>query len=295
MNYKQFVSAVEEKVRQQVKAGTSVYLHTALKNNGKNRIGVTIAEEGVNISPTIYLEEYFEQFQKYKSLDSVVKSILKVYQEVRMERSWEVGILRDYENIRRKIAYKLIYAEENETLLENVPHILYMDLALVFYVILELNPAGTATVLITDDILKMWHVRKEDVLQEAKRNTPKLLTAEFRTMRSVVDELLGGDDEEDRDEREDCMYVLTNHIRSFGAACILYDNVLEDIGNQLGENFYVLPSSVHEVIIVPESKSPNRAELEEMIEEINDTQVEDEEILSYSAYYFSRKENRLIF
>ena len=146
--------------------------------------------------------------------------------------------------------------------------------------------------MITDDIVKMWGVEKERIYNIAHQNTKRLLPPEFQTMRSVVAELLG--EETNDQEGEDFMYVLTNEIRSFGAACILYDKVLEDIGNQLGENYYVLPSSVHEVIIVPESKSPNRIDLEDMIEEINDTQVEEEEILSYRAYYFSRKENRLI-
>ena len=66
------------------------------------------------------------------------------------------------------------------------------------------------------------------------------------------------------------------------------------MGQKLGENYYILPSSIHEVIVVPESKSPVKQDLEEMVREINETQVEEEEILSYRAYYFSRKENRLI-
>ena len=131
----------------------------------------------------------------------------------------------------------------------------------------------------------------ETLHQTAFSNIKTLLPAELKTMNVVIHELL----EEPFDEsEEDCMYVLTNPIRTFGAACILYEGVLEDIGNQLNENFYILPSSIHEVIIVPESKSPNRVELEEMIHEINETQVAVEEVLSDKAYYYSRKEKRLI-
>ena len=75
---------------------------------------------------------------------------------------------------------------------------------------------------------------------------------------------------------------------------MLYEGILEKVGQKLGENYYILPSSIHEVIVVPESKSPVKQDLEEMVREINETQVEEEEILSYRAYYFSRKENRLI-
>lgn len=292
MNYQQFVSAVERRVRQQLGSGMSVCVHTVLKNNGKTRVGLNLSENGINIAPTIYLEEYFQQFQKNQSLDYIVRQIITVYREVRCQHSWETEPFQEYARMYHKIVYKVVHAEKNRELLREIPHVLYLDLAIVFYVLLEASESGTVSILITKEMMKIWGVDKEKIYEAAKKNTRKLLTAEFRTMRSVMKELLG--EEEEDEEGEDLMYVLTNHIRSFGAACILYDNVLEDIGNQLNENFYVLPSSVHEVMIVPESKSPNRLELEEMIAEINDTQVEAEEILSYRAYYFSRKENRLL-
>lgn len=294
MDYQQFVSAIEMKVKQCVGAGMSVYTHTTVKNNGIEKVGITVSEQGVNISPTIYLEEYYEQFRKNKSLDSIVKNILELYQKVKVEHSWEAEIMRDFHKIENKIAYKLINEEENRKMFENIPHIVYLDLAVVFYVLLEINNWGMATILITDDILELWGVSVDDVYEKAKKNTELLLPSEFKPMRIVIQELICGIQEEVNKEEEDCMYVLTNDIRCFGAACILYEHVLEDIGNQLGENFYVLPSSIHEVIIVPESNSPNRIELEEMVMEINETQVEEVEVLSDRAYYYIRKEKRLI-
>lgn len=291
MNYQQFVHTIEAKIKEQLNEGESVRVNSVLKNNGMNRVGITVVKRGVNISPTIYLEEYFEQFQRHKSLERTVRNILKLYEEIRFDSFFETTMLQNYEKVKGRIVYKLIHAEENEELLEEVPYVLYLDLAIVFYILLEITPMGTATILINEDLLKLWGVDKETLYEAAKKNTKRLLPPEFKTMRSVVQEILGNQENKDG---EDIMYVLTNHIRSFGAACILYERVLEDIGNQLGENYYVLPSSVHEVIIIPESKSPNRIDLDEMIEEINDTQVEEEEILSYRAYYYSRKENRLI-
>lgn len=292
MNYQQFVSAVEMQIKQSVKEGVEACIHTTVKNNGRKRIGITVMEKGVNISPTIYLEEYYEQFKKNKSLDSIVRNILDLYSEVRLGHSWEVEGIQNYERAKKKIVFKLINAEENECILREMPHILYLDLAIVFCVLVDVNSAGTATILVTKEIEKMWGTDCEELYRAAKENTKRLLPPEFQTMRTIIEEMIGGNMGED--SGEDCMYVLSNDIRSFGAACILYEDVLEKIGDELQENFYVLPSSIHEVIIIPESKSPNRIELEEMIEEINDTQVEQEEILSDKAYYFSRKENRLI-
>lgn len=89
------------------------------------------------------------------------------------------------------------------------------------------------------------------------------------------------------------MFVLTNSLRSLGAACILYENVLFHIGNFLKENYYILPSSIHEVIIIPESQCPDEDTLNSMILEINETQVEIEDVLSDHVYYYNRDEHVL--
>lgn len=292
MNYKQFVSAIEKKVKQSVNEGMSVCVHTTVKNNGRERVGITVMEQGINISPTIYLEEFYEQFQKDESLEGIVKNILDLYQEVKVEQSWEPETVKNYECARSKIIYKVINAEDNIRIIRDVPHVSFLDLEIIFCMLVDANNTGTATILVTNEIMKVWGVGCEALYREAMKNTKKLLPAEFHTMKSVIAELLG--EKLVENVEEDCMYVLTNDIRSFGAACILYEGLLERIGDELEENYYVLPSSIHEVIIIPESKSPNRVELDEMIEEINETQVQEEEVLSNRAYYFSRKENRLI-
>ena len=89
------------------------------------------------------------------------------------------------------------------------------------------------------------------------------------------------------------MYVLSNEIRSFGAAAILYPGCLKKIRDYLGEDYYVLPSSVHEVIVVRESTAPDKRYLNEMVSEINESQVEAEEVLSDNAYFYSASQGRL--
>lgn len=295
MDYKQFVSAIEVKVKKHVKDELRVSIHTTIKNNGKERKGLKVMEVGINISPTIYLEEYYEQFKKGSSIDQIVEKLMELYQEVKFQSSWEGSVLKTLDNVKTQIAYKVINYKKNKDMLEVTPHTRYLDLAIVFYVLLEINQCGTATLLIKNDHLEMWGATKEEIEQLAKNNSEKLLPAEFKTMVSVIEEMLQLEECEKNEVEEDTMYVLSNQIRNFGASSILYEGVLEEIGEQLKENFYVLPSSVHEVIIVPESKSPSRKELDHMISEINNTQVEPEEVLSDRAYYYNRKEARLLY
>lgn len=251
-----------------------------------------LVQEGVNVSPTIYLEECYEQFQEGKTLEQITEQILRLYREVRFKDSWAGDYIQSFEKIKHMIMYKLINRRKNEKILQDTPYIPFQDLAVVCYALLEMNRKGTATMLVKDEHLKMWDVTKEDVFTQAEENSRKLLPVEFSRMKDVIAEMLELDLEES--DEEDFMYVLSNESRSYGAACMLYEGVLEMIGKELGENYYVIPSSVHEVIIIPESRAPEKEEIEEMIAEINETQVEEEEVLSDRVYYYSVKEKRLI-
>lgn len=292
MNYQQFVIVVKNKVAQHLGEGMSLHIHTALKNNGIERVGLTIIDERVNISPTIYLEEYYKQFENGISISNIVQSVLEVYHEVKFEHTWQVHTVKDFEIMRSKIVYKLIHAKKNETFLKNMPYIAYLDFAIVFYILFEVDDSGTATIPITHELIQLWGVSLDDIQQCAFFNAPTLLPASFKPMQIVIDELMGTNYSEE-EFTEDLMFVLTNSLRSFGAACILYDGMLDKISEEIGENFYVLPSSIHEMIIVPESNSPSRAHLNELIAEVNQTQVDEEEFLSECVYYYDRNTRTL--
>lgn len=294
MNYQQFIEEVERQVKEKIKGNETitVYIHTAVKNNGKERKGITVSEKGIHISPTIYLEEYFQQFQEGKPIEKIVEKILQLYEEVKCSHPCEESLLQNYEELKGKFACKLIHRGKNEKLLNDIPYVPWMDLAIVVFVLLEVSPYGTATVLVRKEHLEIWGLTEAQLFDEAKKNTPILLPYQFCPMRKLLREICPYAVDEGEEE-EESLYVLSNKLRSFGAASMLYEGILEKVGQKLGENYYILPSSIHEVIVVPESKSPVKQDLEEMVREINETQVEEEEVLSDRVYYFSRKENRL--
>ena len=294
MNYQQFIEEVERRVKEKIKGNETitVYIHTAVKNNGKERKGITVSEKGIHISPTIFLEEFFQQFQEGKPIEKIVEKILQLYEEVKCSHPCEESLLQNYEELKGKFACKLIHRGKNEKLLNDIPYVPWMDLAIVVFVLLEVSPYGTATVLVRKEHLEIWGLTEAQLFDEAKKNTPILLPYQFCPMRKLLREICPYAVDEGEEE-EESLYVLSNKLRSFGAASMLYEGILEKVGQKLGENYYILPSSIHEVIVVPESKSPVKQDLEEMVREINETQVEEEEVLSDRVYYFSRKENRL--
>ena len=292
MDYQQFVIEIKEKVACLLGSDLELQIHTTLKNNGSERTGISISTENVNASPTIYLEEFYSQFELGLSLDAIAEKIVSIYNDVKLDTSIPIQIIRQFSEISSQIAYRLIHAQKNKELLETMPHILYHDLAIVFFILFEVDDAGTATIPITNPFLNLWNIDIDTLFETAKANTPILLPADFRPMQVVIEELLSHTCNKTIFD-DDIMFVLTNPFRSFGAACILYPGILDQIACQLGENFYLLPSSIHEFIIVSESRSPSQEELCVLVRNTNQSHVMREEVLSDTVYYYNFKQKTL--
>ncbi len=289
MTYFQFVQAVEQQVKAGVKKDHEVHIHTARKNNGVWRKGLSISESGINVAPTIYLEEYYQQFQKGATVEKITEDILELYGELRFQKPWYPEELNVYQEVREKIVYRLIHRERNQELLEQVPYVPWLDLAIVFVVLLEAGDKGSASMMICRDQLARWGVTREEVYRQARENTWRLLPVDFRSMGEVMEDALFLPSLDEILK----LYVLTNRWKNYGAAAALYEGQLQAVGEMFGENFYVIPSSVHEMLILPESRVPKREELDEMIKEINEIAVAPEEVLGDRAYYYDRDKGEL--
>lgn len=298
MNYTEFVHAVETMINQRKEGGLKATVYTAVKNNDTRRTGVILETPGINLSPTIYLEEFYESYLGGKTINEIVDELLETYEKIKKDESWDYEKIFDFQKVRERIVYRLVNTEKNEQMLQDVPHREILDLSLIYYVLLDASEKGTTAMLISDRHMDQWKTTEKILWSEADRNTRRLLMAECFTMQYAMSELLGAAGKEARREQnllereekgEDKMYVLSNRARSNGAACMIYPYVLRMMGDILEEDFYILPSSIHEVILVPASAGISVAEMEKMVCEINETQVPEEEILGSHVYRYSRK------
>lgn len=275
MNYTEFISAVRLEVKKTLGPDVIVELHTAVKNNGTERKGLMIARQGVNISPAIYLEEFYEQYQGGKNIPELADIIRQIYEKVKVQNSYPCENIFSYDKVKDKIVYKLIQKDANKRLLDNVPYIPYLDLAIVFYVLLETSEFGTATLLVKREHLKEWGITEEEMKAAAMVNTPRLLPLKIEKL-------------------SEFMYVMTNQVQNHGASALCYPDACKSAWKKIGENYFVIPSSIHEMILVPESYGLSRTQLKTLAKEINATEVEQEEVLSDNIYYYSGEEDRLI-
>ncbi|MBQ7919211.1 MAG: hypothetical protein IJ324_04650 [Lachnospiraceae bacterium] len=295
MKFTVFMNLVKDRVQETLGDTVEVKVRSVLKNNSVRLWGLIITEDGKNISPTIYLECFYEAYEKGTAIDTIVEAIVDSYRNVPKELAVNMDFFKDFEKVKDRVAYRLVNLENNKELLADVPFIPYLDLAICFYYAFGDTQIGEGAILIQRSHLEMWHTDEKELFSLAQENTSKLYPFEIMRMRSVMEQILGAQDLEILDEIDPAsMYVLTNKKRIQGAATILYPEVLEHIGDKLGKDFYIIPSSVHEVILMPMREEPDRNVLKDMIYEVNRTQLAPEDVLSDSLYFYNRKDKRII-
>lgn len=295
MDYKTFINETASTISCIMGDQVEVSLKTITKNNNTKLDGITIRMEGENISPTIYLNDYYKRYLSEKSIDNIANEVIAIYQENKTKNCIDVNFFLEYSNVENRIAFKLIHYQENKEMLEDVPHIKFMDLAIVFYCLITSDLLGNATILIHNTHMNMWGKNKEEIYQAARQNCEKLLPVEIENIEAILKKELGEevDDILESENEQIPMYVISNKTKVNGAACILYKDVLKDFAGALKSDLYVLPSSVHEIIVIPQTIGSDPNDLKQIVKETNDNHVEVEEILSYSVYEYKRKEDNL--
>ena len=128
--------------------------------------------------------------------------------------------------------------------------------------------------------MRLWKVNARELYERAMENTPVLQGYDVTDMNTVLEEMRAFEGTEDTEYEEDIqqqvpMYVLSNKSRVHGAACILYPDILKDFAAVVEKDLYVLPSSIHEVILLPAEGTEDSEQLKAMVHEINESQVED--------------------
>jgi len=303
MEFSSFTMFVREEVEKRTGDCYKVRLDDIRKNNGVVLRGLTVTQDDSNISPTIYLNSYYEEYIKGRAtLVNVVNDVMDTYRRNKVNQSVDMRYFLNYESVKERIIYKLVNTEKNKELLEDVPHIEFLDLSIIFQCLVSQEDLGRASILIHNVHLKLWEVSVDALYQAAKENTQRLQGYEIKGITEVLQEIMCAEEVENIVD-EDCMsafsgsvpmYVLSNKNRVEGAACMLYPNLIQHFAKAIQSSFYIIPSSIHELLLLPTEHLEESQEIKHMIREINDTQVSVEEILSYSLYLYDKEEQRII-
>lgn len=269
-------------------------LREVTKNNGTILTGLTIRENSENIAPTIYVESMYEDYLDGAGLEELTERIMDTYQNNKLPNDFSVDFFNDFAQIKDRIMMKVINADRNEQMLAETPHYTFGDLAAIFQVQMDSVEFGSAVVTVKDEHMKMWGVDTGTLMKHAKENLETKQPPYIMSMAQVIAEMMDIPPEEMFDANQPAMYVMCNESKINGAAAMVFTEKLDEFAVEHGANLYVLPSSIHEIIIIPDNlNSIDKNVLESMVRDVNATQVSAEEFLSNNVYYYNRDDKCL--
>jgi hypothetical protein len=226
------------------------------------------------------------------SIEALAVEVLRCYEEETYSIPECIQKMECYETAKENIYVKLIHIEENRNLLQDIPHKIFLDFAIVPYFEVHNEHIFKGSVLIKNGHLEFWGVTSEDVIEQALLHTKEKKGVCFRSMSEVLYNMME-EDSEIYEQAKEGMFVLTNNEKYLGAVLAVYSEVLLSIAKRLHEDFYMLPSSIHEWVVVPKSRIIDEEVLFFMVRDINDTEVMTEEILSYNVYYYDASSQKI--
>ncbi len=295
MEINEFAEKVCRAVKKELGEGYRTELKEVRKNNGVILHGILIFSGNQNIVPAIYLDVFWEAYENGASFAGIIRNLLKIYREGVPKRDINMDFFQYFEKVEDRICYRLIRQKGNEELLQECPHVEFLDLAVCFYYAYVGEQLGEGSILIKNSHALRWGAKTADLMRLAKRNTARIFRWECIPMEDVLAEApeFGSGEDMGLDSgryisflAQVPMKILTNSKRMYGAASMLYPGVLESLAAGQQKGFYILPSSVHEVILLPETGKESAGELRRMICDVNCNHVAPEEVLSDNLYYY---------
>ena len=300
MNKMEFVETVKNEILnylpEHISFDRKVQVVTALKHNDQEKVGITIiGGDDVVSGPTIYLEEAYQDYHEYGDMGGILRDIASF-----VEANWQTDIppvlsSLDFESVKDKIFFTVVDKGRNEKLLSECPHHID-DSGLAFLYSIKVEEYGRAVInnALAEgekyDTGKLYDVAKCNMQKLFSPTLERLSDAILKTKdnEAVVENLLTAENP----VADDIMYMLSNDKHFFGANAIFMDGVKEKISEVLGGDFYAIPSSIHEWMILADKGDYETAKLQEMLIDGN-SQTDPLDILSNDLFRYDHESNKL--
>lgn len=292
----------EELIRELQKRmhGAVIFPQDTKKNNGVVFSGIIIRDNSSNVAPNIYTDGLYYDYQNgHKDMDEVIDSVLEVYEKIKPEKSFHVSEILDYSKARSRLNGRLVNTEKNSGALTEVPHRNYFDLSLTYFVdVTRDGDEGCASIQVTNAHMEYWGVMEDDLYSQFRKNMEEDDRSRIQPVIDALAEVANCPPEEVSAVCSSIgiatMYVLSNARKLNGAVEILNKKAMEKAAETIGDDFYILPSSIHETILVPVRGNEDGADkLAEMVACINSSEVPDTEVLSNHVYRYRRQSRKI--
>ena len=283
MNYEEFKKILEERLKDYLPQGYKAKIREINKVNTTVDGVVFEGEKLKNGSPVIYVETLYKAYEETKDLDKILKELGNQFEGI-------IGQMPDIENfmnkefVKQNVVFQLINTEQNKEKLGEVVHREFMDLSIIYRVIVKSNDEGVSGGMIHKDLAKALGFSEQELFECAKENTQRIFPLVTKDMGEMLGELEGG-----VDLQPIGMYVITNTSGINGAVGMLYNDKLSEVAEKLNSDLYIIPSSIHEVLVIKAEEGMIN-EVSKMISEVNNNNdvVPKEDVLSNQPYFYNK-------
>ena len=301
MNRKEFYEYVKDNVKEYLPESykdAEITLQEVEKNNGLKLTGITIPNGDQRIVPRVYLDSFYLEYVIGKDVDSCVGDVVDMYIEAQDKAEFiKMGVpdIFDYEKMKEKLQVRICDQEWNTDRLADKVVTEHGDFAAYYVVNLEENGEGISSIPVTISLMNEWGVSAEQIQADAMTADRKRGVT-LMDMNEIIKSMIFGEEPEnllnekmDMEAMENPMFCLTNKAKMNGASLLLQEDIRKQIGECLGSDYFVIPSSIHEVLILPDNGIFQVPELNAMVKEVNETKVEREEQLSDKVQFCDGK------
>ena len=288
----------EELVAGMEKAFDRNHLEVTFCNRMVNKLnesyeGMVITPKGSNVGVTLNINNMYEAYENGKSLSEIIEKASDIaMKSLDNKPQFDMATLTNYDAMKEKLIVDVVSTKANKDMLANIPHKEMEDMSVVYRFEVGAFEDGRATILATNQMIETMGVSAEQLHADAMENAPKNHPAEIKGMLETFSEMMGASPEElilmgmNPSPADEKMIVASVPDKRHGACVITYPHFMEDAAEKMGGDFFILPSSIHEVLLVKDDGSLTVEELKTMVMDINASEVQPEDKLTDNVYHY---------
>lgn len=273
---------------------------TDLQKLNDSYTGLKISLPDSNITPCFNLEAAYENYCDGADLNMLLEKMADAF--VIPNPQIDTKSFLDYESIKDKLFVRVSNAEKNKDVLAELPHTMKDDLAITYHILVQKDNEGIASTPVNMVLLETYGISVEQLHEDAMNNAPQIMPVMMESVGKVIEkemrremEKCGASEQEIEIMLSECqmdggLIVVTNDVKSNGASAIFYPGMMDECAEKFGGDFYIIPSSTDEVLILPDNGEMSISEINAMIQEVNVTQVSENMRLGDEAYHYDASE-----
>ena len=290
-NFDEFTTAIMDSLQDNLSGNEKLSVETVIKNNDEKMTAISIQVNNANIGPRIYVDGAYDAYMNGTSFDEIVDNMIKTVNDALSNgAALKVSMddIRFFDKIKPILKVKLINEDMNYEYLKDKPYrSITNGIAAIAYIDVGSDPyKGSAVCYVTNQMLSTWGVTDDEVFDVAINNIKESDYVMIPLERYLVEYMGIPEFMVGMPEGPSPMSIVTNKTNMYGASMILNDNVKTDILNDFGEDHVIIPSSIHEMLVIrcPYTEL-SKDQINNIVKEVNGTVVKPSEVLSNFVYH----------